>query len=191
MHLMRPPPLPPTRRLWLAALLLLSRPPTASAGMPAPLPTNVERYLIWRMNDSILARVQAISFFVVALLVCTAIVRWLWNYLQKDFPKLPRLSYGKALAAVLLWGLLFFIVLTMISGARELMTPGAWQKQGFTYKLTPQSAPAEPSPLELRKQHLERLRTALWHFAATHNGHFPSDGEKALIPAELLTVPEP
>src|SRR5690242_141024 len=102
------------RGLLVAALVFLGRPPTASAGMPAPLPTDVERYLVWRVNDSILARVQAISFFVVALLVCTAIVRWLWNYLQKDFPKLPRLSYGKALAGVLLWGLLFLIVLTMI-----------------------------------------------------------------------------
>jgi len=48
---------------------------------------------------------------------------------------LPRLSFGRALAGVILWGLLFFIVLTMISGARELMTPGAWKKDGATYKL--------------------------------------------------------
>jgi hypothetical protein len=174
-----------------AVLLFLSRPVAVFAGMPAPLPTDVERYLVWRVNDSILGRLQAISFFLMILLVSTAVVRWLWNYLQKDFPRLPRLSYGKALVGVLLWSLLFIIVLTMISGARELMTPGAWQKQGFTYKLTPQSAAAgEPSTLELRRQHLERLRTALWHFAATHNGHFPSESERALIPAELWTVPE-
>jgi len=177
--------------VWIAALLLLSRPVAAFAGMPAPLPTDVERYLVWRVNDSILGRVQAISFFFMVLLLCPAVVRWLWNSIQKDFPQLPRLSYGKSLAATLLWCLLFIIVLTMISGARELMTPGAWQKQGFTYKLTPQSASAgEPSPLELRRQHLERLRTALWHFAATHNGRFPLESEKALIPAELWTVPE-
>jgi hypothetical protein len=30
---------------------------------------------------------------------------------------------------------LFLLVLTMISGARELMTPGAWEKKGFTYQL--------------------------------------------------------
>src|SRR5581483_10699185 len=120
-----------------------------------------------RVNDSILGRVQAISFFLLTLLVCTAVVRWLWNSLQKDFPSLPRLSYGKALAGILLWGLLFIVVLTMISGARELMTPGAWQKQGFTYRLASQStSAAEASPLEMRRQHLERLRTALWHFAA-------------------------
>ncbi len=36
---------------------------------------------------------------------------------------------------VVLWGLLFTVVLAMISGARELMTPGAWEKQGATYRL--------------------------------------------------------
>lgn len=178
-------------RVLLPVALLLSHPVAVFAGMPAPLPTDVDRYLVWRVNDSILGRVQAISFFLLVLFVCTAAVRWLWNSFQKDFPHLPRLSYGKALAGVLLWSLLFIIVLTMISGARELMTPGAWQKQGFTYKLAPQSASAaEPSPRELRRQHLERLRTALWHFAATHQGHFPSESEKVLIPAELWTIPE-
>jgi len=172
-------------------LLLLGQPSVTLAGMPAPLPTNVERYVAWTINASILARVQAISFFLLVLLSCTAIVKWLWNYLQRDFPKLPRLTFGKSLAGVLLWGLLFLIVLTMISGARELMTPGAWEKQGFTYKLTPQSNSAdEPSPTEQRRQRLEQLRTALWHFAATHKGHFPSESEKPLIPAELWTVPE-
>lgn len=181
----------PIRVLLMALVLILNRPVALYAGMPAPLPTDVDRYLVWRVNDSILGRVQAISFFLMAFLVCTAVVRWLWNYFQKDFPSLPRLSYGKALAGMLLWSLLFVIVLTMISGARELMTPGAWRKQGFTYKLTPQSSSAgEPSPLELRKYHLEQLRTALWHFAATHNGRFPLDSEKAFIPAELWRVPE-
>jgi hypothetical protein len=36
---------------------------------------------------------------------------------------------------VTLWGLLFLLILTMISGARELMTPGAWEKHGSTYRL--------------------------------------------------------
>jgi hypothetical protein len=67
--------------------------------------------------------------------VSAAIVRFLWNLLQRDFPKLPRLSFHKAIAGVLLWGLLFVIVLAMISGARELMTPGTWMKDGGTYRL--------------------------------------------------------
>jgi hypothetical protein len=151
--------------------------------MPAPLPTDPE--LVLRLNDEPRLRLQAISFFLVGLLLCAAAVRWLWNYLQRDFPNLPRLSYGKALAGVVLWGLLFVIVLTMISGARELMTPGAWRKQGFTYRLNDGEAPAA-----LRQRHLERLRTELWHFAATHQGRFPSESEAVGLPADLWEVPE-
>ena len=65
--------------------------------------------------------------------------------MQRDFPKLPRLTFFKACGVVLMWGLLSIIVLTMISGARELMTPGAWVKQGFTYRLAPDAKPEEPS----------------------------------------------
>src|SRR5206468_1591007 len=124
---------------------------------------------VLRLDESVLVRLQTISFFLLGFLLSAAAVRWLWNSLRRDFPQLPRLSFGRALAGVLLWGLLFVVVLTMISGARELMTPGAWKKQGFTYRLADDGPPAaEPSPEAVRRQHLERLRTALWHFAATH-----------------------
>src|SRR3954471_21141704 len=118
-------------RLGLLALCLL--PSAAAAGMPSPLPDDVPVFS--RLTDSAAARLTALSFFAFVLLVCAAVVRWLWNYLARDFPRLPRLSYGRAVAGVVLWGLLFFIVLTMISGARELMTPGAWKRQGATYTL--------------------------------------------------------
>jgi hypothetical protein len=108
------------------------------AGMPSPLPTQVDRIL--RLNESALERLQAISFFLLVFLLCAAAVAVLWNYVRRDFPVMPRLTYGKAVAGVFLWGMLFIIVLTMISGARELMTPGAWEKQGFTYRLTDQPA---------------------------------------------------
>src|SRR5262245_12398461 len=146
-----------------ACLLLLAHAAPASAGMPAPLPTDPEQVL--RLNEPALVRLQTISFFLAGLLLCAAAVRWLWNSLQRDFPQLPRLTLGKALAGVILWGLLFVIVLTMISGARELMTPGAWKKQGFTYRLNDDaSRAAETAGRALRRQHLERLRTALWQF---------------------------
>ena len=87
------------------------------------------------LTDVARARLDTISFFLVALLLCAFLVKLLWNYLAKDFPRLPRMTYRKALAAVVLWGLVFLIVLTMISGARELMTPGAWKKDGVTYRL--------------------------------------------------------
>jgi hypothetical protein len=156
--------------------------------MPAPLPTDPERVL--RLNDSVAARLQTISFFLLVLLGSAAAVRLLWNHFRGDFPNLPRLTFARAVAGVLLWGLLFVVVLTMISGARELMTPGAWQKQGFTYKLADAVPPADADPARLRRQHLERLRTALWQFAATHNGRFPAGDELRTIPDELWTVPD-
>jgi hypothetical protein len=174
-----------------AGMIALIAAAPVDAGMPSPLPSGDELDRVFRLNESADQRIQAISFFVIGLLVCAAVVRWLWNYVARDFAGWPRLTYGKALAGVVLWGLLFVLVLTMISGARELMTPGAWKKQGFTYKLADAPDPAsDPPPAIVRRQHLEQLRQALWHFAATHQGHFPSEGERTAIPADLWIVPE-
>ncbi len=160
------------------------------AGMPSPLPNQDNVVRVLRLNDSVDQRLQAISFFIVGLLICAAIIRWLWNYIARDWRSLPRLSFGKALAGVILWGLLFFLVLTMISGARELMTPGAWKEQGFTYKLAADGEQTEVSPSVLRRNHMEQLRQALWHFAATHRGRFPSQEQRSAIPADMWIVPE-
>lgn len=115
----------------LAALIILQG--ATSAGMPAPLPEDLPTIL--RLNEEPHQRLQVISFFLLGLLICSAAVKFLWNFLARDFPRLPRLSLGKAVSLVVLWGLLFIVVLTMISGARELMTPGAWRKMGWTYTL--------------------------------------------------------
>jgi hypothetical protein len=177
------------RGCWLAAWLLLTSPLPARAGMPDPLPIDPLRTL--RLHDSALGRLQAISFFLLAFLLSVTAVWLLWNYLRRDFSSLPRLSFGTALAGVFLWGLLFIIVLTMISGARELMTPGAWQKHGFTYRLARDPAPSpEPDPEADRRRQLEKLRTALWQFAATHQGRFPAASEMTAIPTDLWEVPD-
>lgn len=105
-------------------LLLLAVSSPAHAGMPQIT-----------LSDIAAARFDSISFFLVLLLLLAWLVQLLWNLLGRDFRKLPRLSYPRALAAVTLWGLIFLLVLTMISGARELLTPGAWEKQGATYRL--------------------------------------------------------
>jgi hypothetical protein len=110
--------------------------------MPTPLPFDVPRFL--RVNDTAYERFQAISFYLVTFLACAAVVM-LWNYVRRDFPALPRLSFGKATAGLVLWGLLFVIVLTMISGARELMTPGAWEPDGVTYHLRDKDEPEAPT----------------------------------------------
>lgn len=151
------------------------------AGMASPLP--LETTFVQRLNSSVEMRLQAISFFVLALLLCTLVVWGLWNFLRRDLTFLPRLSFGKALAGVILWGLLVFVVLTMISGARELMTPGAWKKDGFTYKLA-------DDPVEARHRQLQRLRTALWQYAATHHGQFPANGETSEVSDDLWNLPD-
>jgi hypothetical protein len=173
----------------LSAAFLLAGAASATAGMPAPLPTDFEVRTALRWDESALDRLRAISFFLLGLLLCAAAVRWLWNYLGRDFSALPRLGYGKALAGVVLWGLLFVVVLTMVAGARELMTPGAWRKQGFTYRPTPGPAPAADQGPGPRERRLEEWRTALWRFAATHGGRFPSPSELTAVPPELWEVP--
>src|SRR5262249_55804861 len=92
-----------------------------------------------------------------------------------------------------LWGLLFLLVLTMISGARELMTPGAWEKQGLTYRLPGQEQPAAtPDDFDRRReQKLATLRTALWRYAEAHGGDFPPDRSAADIAPETWQVPDP
>jgi hypothetical protein len=167
---------PRTRILLLAATVLLGAPESARAGMPVVTLTDVARM-----------RVQTISFFLAGLLLSALAVRFLWNALAKDFSWLPRLTYGKAVGVVVLWGLLFVLVLTMISGARELMTPGAWEKQGLTYRLA--THPAENEHDRDRRRHLERLRAALWKYAEDHGGQFPATESSAGLPPELWVVP--
>lgn len=163
--------------------------------MPAPLPSNwtkdhtpewASSTASYEGGSSVDARLQAISFFVVCLLLSALGVQWLWGGLRKDLTWLPHLSYRRSISLVMLWGLMFVIVLTMISGARELMTPGAWRKQGWTYKLS-DAAPANDLRTE-RRAALERLRLALWQYAATHQGRFPSADDPA-IDAALWEVP--
>jgi hypothetical protein len=118
------------------------------------------------LTDIARMRVQAISFFLVCFLLSAWVVQGIWNSLRGDFPRLPRLSYRRSLGLVGLWGLLFLLVLTMISGARELMTPGAWRKEGYTYKLDE----VKPAPVPLltdadRRASIDRLRVALWTYA--------------------------
>jgi hypothetical protein len=122
-------------------------------------------------------RVQSISFFLFGFFLSAWLIQLLWNYLRNDFPRLPRLNYGRAVGVVALWGLLFVLVLTMISGARELMTPGAWEPRGATYRLKKTEEKTEASgPTERKRENkLQRLRAALWEYARKHDGKFPAD----------------
>ena len=169
---------------WVAVVLA---PAVALAGMPTPVLTE------WATM-----RLSAISFFGVTLLVSALVVKGLWNALAKDFPRLPRLSYLRSLALVALWGFLFLFVLTMIAGARELMTPEAWQLRGVTYKIVGKSAEKErvekepPDSLDLRRGRLERLKLALWDYALKHDGRFPESLDAPQLegrPHDVLGAP--
>ncbi len=170
---------PVTRAMAIVAGLALCTPGVARAGMPT-----------FNLTDAAQMRVQTISFFLAGLLGSAWFVQILWNLMRRDFSWLPRLSYGKALAVVGLWGLLFVLVLTMISGARELMTPGAWEKQGFTYRLAkPAEAAMSPEERE-RQKRLDRLRGALWSYAEAHQGRFPESESNPELLGELWVASE-
>ena len=96
---------------------------------------------MYSLTDVATLRLEAISIFLVLILAVTWVVQRLWNFYQRDVPSLPRLSFRGALGFVVVWGLLLQLVLAMIAGARELMTPGAWVKDGAVYRLK-----AEPTP---------------------------------------------
>jgi hypothetical protein len=164
------------KRIWtLAGSFLLSAQfgSRAVAGMPS-----------FDLNDIVALRLEEISFFLAIFLLCAAGVRWMWNSLAKDFQSLPRLDYRKAVALSGLLGLLMLIVLTMISGARELLTPGAWRKQGATYRLN------DPASEQVRRQSIESLRAALFAYAERHKGEFPPHDFTPEIPEKLWQAPD-
>lgn len=146
----------------------------AGAGMPAA----------YDLNDVVRLRIEDISFFAVLLLLSGLGIRFLWNHLAKGLPFLPRLGYGRALCLTVLLSLLMLLVLSMISGARELLTPGAWRRQGSIYQIN--DSASEP----VRRQGMESLRTALVNFARDHDGQFPTHDFVPEIPEKLWQSPD-
>ncbi|WP_406697277.1 hypothetical protein V5E97_00415 [Singulisphaera sp. Ch08] len=183
--------------VWLA-LMVVGWPQAASAGMPsvtlADVSRAVSRFTELGLTGLARQRLEVISFFVVGLLASTGVIQWVWNGLRNDFPVLPRLSYARALGIIILWGLLFVLVLTMISGARELMTPGAWEKQGLTYRLVP-PPPVPPIEAEIRARHeaINRLGGRLVDYARGRGGAFPVPGHAVEEEVEelLWRLPSP
>jgi hypothetical protein len=130
----------------LLCLLLISLPTAAWAGMPYYVLDESARSVV--LTDAGHLRWRAISFFLAVLLLSALAVRWLWNRLASDFPKLPRLTYRRAMGVVFLWGTLCLVVLTMIAATREMMTPGVWQKQGLLYTI-PATAPPQGATVKV------------------------------------------
>ena len=184
------------RSIVLGLALGVSRPSGASAGMPFVTPADLARTLRsvteTGLTDVARQRLEVLSFFLLGLLACAGVIRRIWNGLRKDFPVLPRLSYARAMGLIVLWGLLFVLVLTMISGARELMTPGAWEKKGLTYKLVP---PPTPPPVEAeitaRFEAITRLGDRLRDYARGHGGALPGPEPSGEVDDALGRVPSP
>ncbi|MBL8817944.1 MAG: hypothetical protein JNL58_18105 [Planctomyces sp.] len=167
---------------------------TADAGMPSLMPsswtakTDVDGASRTLTSTALAIQLQVISFFVMTFLVSGWIVQRLWNALAPKCFRLPSITFRESLSMLVLWGLAFSVVLTMISGARELMTPGAWKKQGWTYTLNYSGAGDSSEKSRLKREQLEELRTALWRYAATHQGELPSLADARISP-ELWQIP--
>lgn len=145
---------------------------TASAGMT-----------VVTLTDVAAARLDALSFFLVTYLVISWVVKLIWNQLAKSFESLPKLKYRQALGVVFVTGLLFYVVLTMISGARELLTPGAWEKQGSGYRLRGEQQATLTK--DERRKALLALKEAIWAYAKTSGGKAPSGPFGGEVAAEL------
>ena len=129
-------------------------------------------------------RFQELSFFVFLLFLCALLFQLMWNYAVKGFNFLPRLNYWRALCLATLFGLLMLLILTMISGIREVLTPGAWRKQGSTYRLN------DPAQEPVRKRSIEQLRAALIDYAQAHDGKFPPHDFTNDIPEKIWETPD-
>ncbi len=157
-----------------ALLLLLVLVSPAAAGMPVIRFTDVGRM-----------RLETLSFLLVLIPLLALMLRWLWNGLRKDFPRLPLLTFRGALALLGLWGVVSLVLLALISGARELFTPQAWTATGATYKPTAVVAVEETR----RREALEDLRDALWHWADAHEGRLPQHEFGDELPERRWRVP--
>jgi len=139
---------------------------------------------VYDLTDVARLRLEDISFFGFLLLLASTGIRFLWNFLAKDFSRLPRLTFRKAISLTVLLSLFMLLILVMISGAREILTPGAWYRQGSHYR------PNDVGNDEERQQTIEVLRAALLQYAHTHDGHFPPHDYVADIPAKAWAAPD-
>lgn len=161
------------RRVVAISIALVESSVPAQAGMT-----------VYGLRDVIQLRLEEISFFIVLLIVCSFAFQLLWNSAFKGFRAIPRLKFRQALCLALLFGLVMLFILTMISGIREVLTPGAWRKQGTSYRLN------DPSQEPARRRCLEQLRSALFEYARMHEGKFPPHDFVPDIPEKLWESPD-
>jgi hypothetical protein len=138
---------------------------------------------IYELTDVARMRGEDISFFLFLLALSALGVRFLWNYLARDF-QWPRLTFSKAFCLTGLLGLAMALALTIISGAREVMTPEAWTRQGSHYRLN------DLGSREMRERSMDSLRTELFAYRESHQGKFPPHDYAPEIPAKIWEAPD-
>lgn len=139
---------------------------------------------VYGLSDVYRLRLQEISFFLLSLLVCAFVFKLLWNHAIKGFTSLPRITFGQSFCLAVLFGLVMLLILAMISGVREVLTPEAWRRQGSAYRLN------DPSQEPVRRRNLEHLRGALFDYARNHQGRFPENDFVPEISEKLWESPD-
>jgi hypothetical protein len=164
---------PPFGKLSVALAALLTLAPAAQAGMT-----------VYGLRDIYRLRLQEMSFFLLLLVICAFTLKLLWNHAIKNVPSVPRIEFFQAFCLALLLGLSMLLILTMISGIREVLTPEAWRHQGTSYRLN------DPAQEPARRRSLQHLRTALFDYARAHDGKFPLHDFVPDIPSKLWESPD-
>jgi len=139
---------------------------------------------VYGLRDIYRLRFEEMSFFIVLFVACAVFLKLLWNHAVKGFPAIPRLKLRHSFSLALLLGFAMLLILTMISGIREVLTPEAWRRQGSSYRLN--SATQEP----VRRSSLEQLRAALFEYARSHQGQFPPHDYVPEIADKLWQAPD-
>lgn len=147
------------------------------AGMPALLPWDSEPSPL--VSEPFSRQVQLLVGSVIVLSIGAWIVKALWNSLAKDFESLPQMSYLRALGMTLLWGLAMVVALILIDGTRHTLSPAAWVRNGFTYRL---STEEEQILTDYRNQRREQLK----NLHADLKSHIEANGRT--LPPSLTTI---
>lgn len=155
------------------------------AGMPAILPFEVP--LDDAGSEPVSRQIMSLVVAAIAVFVLAKVIQSVWNSLAVDFPKLPKLGYLKSLGFTVLWGLAMFLVLAMIAGTREALTPEAWVQNGWTYRLADENGEEIRAYREERKTRLQKIYRQLQDFADAHDGEFPQSLDE--LASDAVNVP--
>ncbi|MCH5372383.1 MAG: hypothetical protein JJ992_00275 [Planctomycetes bacterium] len=155
------------------------------AGMPALLPW--ENHLQEVQTEPYARQIQLLWISAIVLLVGALFIKLLWNSLASGIEKLPQLTYLRSLGLTVLWGLAMVVVLILIDGTRHTLSPSAWVREGWTYRLAGPMEEARNEYRRKRKDHLKQLQRALESYTRIHDGSLPENlsdlgGDLSLVP---------